>query len=111
METQTQELIKKVKHGLDSIEVFEVTDYELNELLKGYSGSIFFNMAIFFCSIATSFVIALLTADVSDRIFNIFTIVIIVSYVASTILFIIWKASKKSISQIIAKIKSRGKSH
>lgn len=98
-----------IKRGrVDSITVYDVTDYELDQLENGSPASLFLNFAILLLTTGVSFLIALLTTTIeSDRIFYIFFIITLVSFISGIILFILWIKGRKSIKDLIEKIKNR----
>ncbi len=59
---------------VNSFALYEITDDELGILEAEYPSSLYLNFSIFCLSVAVSFLIALLTATVSDRVFTIFTV-------------------------------------
>ena len=99
----------KIRRGrVDSLDLYEITNYELDILATGSPSSLFLNFAIFLLSTATSFLVALLSTDISsNRIFCIFTIVVVIGYISGVILLLLWLRNRKSISKIIKKIKER----
>jgi hypothetical protein len=100
-----------VKMGkIDSITIYQVTQQELETLEKGRIDSIFLNFAIFSLSIASSFLIVLLTTDIiSIKVYASFLIVIILGFLSGLILLILWYISRKPVKTLIEKIKKRVK--
>lgn len=98
-----------IKRGrVNSLTVYEVTDYELDQLENGSPVSLFLNFAILFVSIGISFFIALLTTIIeSNRVFNIFVIITSISFIAGIILLFLWYRGRKSIKILLNKIKDR----
>jgi hypothetical protein len=93
---------------VDSLTLYEITDYELDVLTTGSPGSIFLNFAIFCFSIAISFLIALLTTTInSSRVFTVFVILVVVGFLAGIILLVLWFVNHKSVSNIVKRIKQR----
>ena len=90
--------INRVKIG--SLTFYEITEEELERLETGGVSSIFLNFSIFTISIAISFFIALITSEVSDRVFTIFLVITIIGFLAGIILFILWKKTNKSTKKI-----------
>lgn len=105
---ETGENIPVKKGKVDSLTVYEVTEHELDQLEKGLPASLFLNFSIPFITTGISFFIALLTTTIeSDRMFNVFVIITIISFIAGVILFILWYRDRKSIKVLITKIKDR----
>ena len=61
---------KIVRGQVDSLSLFEITDYELELLEQGTPNSIYLNFAIFFISVAASFFATLMTLTIKSQ--NIF---------------------------------------
>ena len=110
--TQTEssdENTVKIRRGkVDSVLLYEITDHELEILERGTPISVFLNFGIFLVSIGSSFLIALLTTQISsDRTFYVFTLLVIVCLVAGIVLLSLWYRNKQSIPALISKIKNR----
>lgn len=99
----------KIKRGrFDSLNLYEVTEEELQIIEAGSPISIYLSFAIFLISTAVSFLITLLTVKIESlRLFCIFVIICIVGFILGSILFLIWFRNRKDFKKIIAKIKSR----
>jgi len=96
------------KGKLGTLNLYEITEDELEKLESGGSDPIFLNFAIFTLSVASSFLITLLTTTIqSQKVFITFLIVTILGYLSGIILTIIWWKSKKSIRDLVKKIKDR----
>ncbi|MBU0460039.1 MAG: hypothetical protein KJ597_01020 [Nanoarchaeota archaeon] len=96
------------KGKLGSLNIYEVTEDELEKLETGGSDPIYLNFAIFTLSIALSFFITLVTTTIeSNRIFITFLIITIIGFLSGIILLIIWWRSKRSIKDLVKKIKDR----
>ena len=93
---------------LNSLNIYEVTEDELEKLETGGSDPIFLNFAIFSISVALSFLITLLTTKIdSSRIFIIFLVVTIMGFFAGFILLILWWRSRRSVKDLVKKIRDR----
>ena len=105
---ETGENIPVKKGKVDSLTVYEVTDYELDQLEKGSPASLFLNLSILLLTTGISFFIALLTTSIeSNETFIIFVVVTVISFIAGGVLFILWYRDRKSTKGLIAKIKDR----
>ncbi len=105
---ETGENIPVKKGRVDSLTVYEVTDYELDQLEKGSPASLFLNFSILFLTTGVAFFIALLTTSTeSIKVFIIFIVVTVISFIAGVVLFILWYRDRKSIKGLITKIKDR----
>lgn len=87
--------------------LYDVEERELEDLAKGSSDSLYLNFAIFLLSIAISFFIALLTAVVSNNVFIVFVVITTVGFIVGTFLLILWWMKRKSVSDLVKKIKNR----
>ena len=93
---------------VSSVLLYEVTEHELDTLEKGTPTSLFLNFGIALLSISCSFLIALLTTNIdSDRLFMVFTFIVIVGFISGIILMCVWWRDRQSINELIKKIKSR----
>lgn len=96
------------KGKLNSLNIYEITEDELDKLETGGSEPIFLNFAIFLLSIALSFLIALITTTMKSRpIFDIFVIIVGLGFILGIILLILWWKSRHSIKGVINKIRER----
>ena len=93
---------------LDSINIYDVTEQELEKLATGGSDSIFLNFAIFTLSVAISFFITLLTTKIeTDRVYITFLVITSICFLSGIILLLIWWKSRYSIKDLINKIRER----
>lgn len=98
------------KAKLDSLDIYEISEDELEKLGSGGSDNIFLNFAIFALSMGTSFLITLFTITItSQRLFVIFLVITILGFFVGIILLILWGKSKVSLEKLINKIKGRMK--
>ena len=99
----------KIRRGrVDSLSLYEITDYELDVLATGSPSSIFLNFAIFFISVASSFLVALLSTTIaSDRVFTVFVVVVGIGFISGIVLFSLWFRNRRTMSGIIDRIKER----
>ncbi len=105
---EIEESIRIIRGRVDYMVVYEVTENELSTLEKGNPNTIFLNFAIFLLSIASSFLIALLTTTIqSDRTFIIFTIITVVGYIIGILLLILWYRGRHSVAELIRSIRNR----
>jgi hypothetical protein len=73
----------------------------------GSPSSLHLNFSIFCISIGMSFLIALLTAAVSDRIFIVFVILTVAVFLLGSLLFILWYRARRSIAGVVRRIRAR----
>ncbi len=87
--------------------IYEVAEYELEILEHGSPDSIYLNFAIFLLSIAVSFLVSLVTADVSTRVFIVFVSITVIGLLLGIFLLILWFRTRKSVSILVKKIRNR----
>lgn len=99
----------RIRRGrVDSVDLYEIKDSELELLEKGAPAEIQLNFAIFLISIAFASFTCLVTATFKEAIFQ--TTYIIVTFVGAILglyFLIIWWKTRKSISKIVKKIRDR----
>jgi hypothetical protein len=100
----------RIRRGkCDSLDIYEVTEWEL-EILKRWSTNwLFLNLCIAFISIAVSIGTTLLTVDFtsSDKKFYIFVIVLVWTSLAWVILGVIWYKWSDDFKDTLEKIEKR----
>lgn len=93
---------------VDSLRIYEVTDYELSILENGSPNSIIFNIAIALLSTSITIFITLLTTNADNEVnSNILIILMIVSFIVGLVLLLIWVTSNNKVGKVFKKIKSR----
>ncbi|MDQ3684113.1 MAG: hypothetical protein M3430_00730 [Acidobacteriota bacterium] len=98
----------RIRRGfIGEITIHQVTEEELETLARGYPDSIYLNYAIFLTSVATSFLISLTTTSVSDRVFTVFVIVVVLGYILGVLFLILWYKNHQSTTALVGKIKER----
>lgn len=103
-----EDKIKIIRGKIESVEVYEVTESELDILEKGSPSSLLLNFSIFLISVATSFLVSLLTTSIpTDRIFTLFVTVTMIGYIAGVVLLALWFVSYKSIHKLSKEIRRR----
>lgn len=104
---ENQPIIKRGR--VDSLNIFEIREDELNTIEKGSTTSLYLNFAIFLLSTAVSFLIALLTSNLKDKlfIFTIFCVVTAVGFLIGLFLLIMWFREKDEFKEVIKVIRQR----
>lgn len=99
----------KVRRGrVDSVDLYEVKENELDLLENGESISLQLNFAIFLLSLAFSGILTLGTATFKLQILQtIFLFVTIVGSIVGLYLLLMWRKGRKSIKAVIKTIKDR----
>jgi hypothetical protein len=87
--------------------IYEVEESELEILAQGSPDSLYLNFAILLLSVAISFLISLLTATISNKVFTIFVVIATVGFIVGAFLLILWVKKRKSVSELVKKIKER----
>lgn len=96
------------KGRVDSLTLYEITESELDGLEQGSPASLHLNFAIFFISIALSFLVVLLTTTIpSIRTYCFFVIVVVVGFAAGGVLGVLWLKERKSASVLVQRIRRR----
>ena len=97
-----------IRARIDCLNIFEISEGELEIFEKGSPGSIFLNFAIFLIGSAFTLLIALLTTDIkSDNTYIIFVVLTIVGFIAGLLLLILWYRNNQSISKLAETIRKR----
>lgn len=93
---------------IERLDIYEISEAELQLLERGSPESILLNFAIFLISIAASFLIALLTTEIeSVRMFNVFVIITVVGFITGLVLLALWARYRRSTSTIFRQIRQR----
>ncbi|MBW3539726.1 MAG: hypothetical protein KY476_05600 [Planctomycetes bacterium] len=104
--SQFEPAIHRVR--LDSLTIFEITEAELEALERGSQESLFLNLAITCLSIASSFLISLLTTTIpSDRTFMVFVVVCSIGFVSGITPGLLWWQARRSLKSVTATIRER----
>jgi hypothetical protein len=100
--------LKVIRGSVDSVSLFEVTDYELSVLESGGPSSTYLNFAIFFFSISVSFGTTLLTVSgLSVYLYSSFLIATLGGASISAVLVVLWLRTKSSVKNVCKKIRGR----
>lgn len=100
--------VRILRGRVDSLSLYEVTEYELNVLEEGSPSSTLLNFAIFFISVALSFLTALLTSSPSsDRIFAVFVVLVVAGFGGGVVLLTLWWRARTRVDVVVEKIKER----
>ena len=107
--THSTEKEFKIRRGrVDSVDLYEVKESELELLENGEPTGIHLNFSIFLLSIAFSAILTLCSATFTNRtIENIFLFTSIIGIIGGVYLFILWWRGRGSIKSVIKTIKRR----
>lgn len=98
-----------VRRGrVDSVNLYEVKEHELELLENGAAGTLQFNFAIFLFSIALTCIAALATADFKWEIVkSIFVFTTVVGLVVGSYLMLSWWRTRTSLKEVVSVIRNR----
>ena len=98
----------RIRRGfIGEITIHQVADDELETLARGYPDSAYLNYSIFLLSVAVSFLITLLTTQVTGRVFNVFAFIVILGFLLGVWFLILWFKNRRSTSELVQKIRKR----
>jgi hypothetical protein len=93
---------------VDSLDIFEVTESELDTLERGSPNSIYFNFCIFFASAFVTLTITMYTVDIKSAIkISLFFSADVISLIATALLGILWWQSKNEVKEVLGVIRGR----
>lgn len=101
---------KIVYVGIGEITIYFVSDDELRLLERGRISSVFFNLAVAFLSVATTFFTALLLSPpppTSVRTFVVMVVLTISTTIAGLVLLLVWWRSSADVPDTIKNIRAR----
>ena len=100
--------LRIIRGPIDSLSLYEITDYELEILEQGSPSSTYFNFAVFFISVGLSFLTTLLTVEIkSVYLFSVFTVLTVIGIFAALVLFQLWRRTKSKTRDLCIKIRAR----
>ncbi len=93
---------------IDSLNIYEISESELQLLERGSPDSLFLNFAIFLLSSAVSLLVALLTATIeSNRTFAVFVIFTVIGFIAGLFLLLLWMRNRQATAMVFTQIRQR----
>ena len=106
-ENPTFDHVKTNLHKVKTLEIFEVTEEELDQIERGDGGDIFFNLFIALISISITSFITLLAADINyeNRIY--IWMVVVLCFIGSLLFFAFWFKDRGSVKRVIENIRAR----
>jgi hypothetical protein len=100
--------LRIVRGAVDSLSLYEITDYELDLLEEGSPSSTYLNFAVLFVSIGLSFLTTLLTVEIpSGHVFTIFVVLAVAGIGSSAVLFVLWRGTRSRTKDLCIKIRAR----
>jgi hypothetical protein len=107
-ELTSEKQLRVLRGRVDSVNLYEVKENELEILENGEPTGIYLNFSIFLYSLSISTITSLCTATFTKSIVqNTFLFTSIIGIIGGTFLLILWWKGRKSIKSIITKIKNR----
>lgn len=99
----------RVRRGrVESVDLYEIKDNELDHFENGAPGDLQLNFAIFLFSIAFSSICSLSTATFNNKIIeNIFVFVSIIGLIGGGYLILSWRKSKRTTKDLCSQIRNR----
>lgn len=99
----------KVRRGrVDSVDLYEIKENELDLLESGSPGSIYLTFSIFLLSVAFAAIVSLCTSTFkSPKIEMVFMIISVVGPIGGVLLLLLWWRTHKSMAEVIKRIRSR----
>ena len=92
----------------DSLNIYDVTEGELEIIKRGSSNSIFLNISLTLLSVGVSFLITLLTVDINSRVkFDVFVVLCIFGFGVGFVLLILWWKSSDDFKDTIKSVEER----
>ena len=93
---------------MDSVNLYEVKENELDLLENGSPGGIYLNFAIFLLSVAFAAIASICTSTFkSPKIEMIFMIVSVVGLLGGIFLLLLWWRTHRSLSDVVRRIRDR----
>lgn len=106
LEKEFQTEIRRAR--IKKLNIFEISDEELNILENGAPNLILLNFSIFLFTVAISTTITLVTINIPvGKIFNAFLVTSITGWLGGIILIILWRKCYRSIFLVAKKIRDR----
>lgn len=99
----------RIRRGkVDSLSLYEITDYELDVLARGSPTGTYANLAVFFFTLGSSFWIALATSKLGlNKTYVLFMILAILGVSGGGVFAILWYRARQPVKDLVNKIKSR----
>jgi len=108
--TQATDEITVSRARYDQIQLYEISEDELNQIERGSPSSNYLNFSIALLSVFLSFLAVLLTTHIPNiRVYLIFVVICVATAISGGVLMIMWLRSNQSSKQVFAKIRARKK--
>lgn len=95
--------------SVGSINLYEVTEDELSQLESGSPASTSLNLLVFFISVASSFLVPLLTVPFPDEsgVRTVFVVIVAVCYASGAVMIANWIRLRRTTPSVIKRIRER----
>jgi uncharacterized membrane protein YciS (DUF1049 family) len=99
----------RVRRGrVESVDLYEIKDSELDELERGSPANLQFNIAVALLSIAFSFLACIATSTFDKPIYQtLYVVVMVVGFIVGGVLLLFWLRNRRSVSDLCRKIRGR----
>jgi hypothetical protein len=100
----------RVRRGrVDSVDLYEIKDNELDLLERGSPVGLYLNFAIFLLSIAFSALAGLCTTTTFKYAIaqTVFIVVMVIGFLLGALLLILWFRGRKDVAEVIGRIRGR----
>ena len=106
--TSDQQQIRVRRGRVESVDLYEIKENELELLEKGAPSGLYLNFAVFLLSLAFGAITTLSTATFANSsIQTLFVVVSVVGVLGGAFLIILWWRTRESITQVIRHIRGR----
>jgi uncharacterized membrane protein len=106
----TDEKPLRIRRGrVDSVDLYEIKENELDLLEKGSPAGLYLNFAIFLLTIAFSSlsVLCTVTTFINDLMQTVFVVVTVVGFLLGVLLLILWYRGREDVIKVIKNIRNR----
>lgn len=108
-ETRPAELLPAIRRArIDNLDIYEISEQELQLLERGSPESVYLNFAVFLLSSAVSLLSALVTMSVASlHVFTVFVVLTSIGFVGGVFLLCLWFRNRESTLAVLAQIRRR----
>lgn len=100
--------ISVLRGAVESLSLYEITDYELEIFEKGSPASTFLNFSIFCFSVGITSGLTLMSVEISNmKVFFVYLVICVVGLLTGSVLIVLWWREGSSIRKICTKIRAR----
>lgn len=100
--------VKIIRGSVDSLALYEITDYELEIFEKGGPSSTYFNISVALLSVGLSFMSTIMTVDIVNiKTYTLFLLLSLVGIVGGAVNLVLWLKTRSPTKHICEKIRAR----